>query len=207
MTPKSLIESTRSIITQKNLTEWRSFKKGINLHFTIFNSNVIATQPHSKNWSVVSTLITAQKQCLGKCRFNTKKYLFKWENDTYKCENDTYKCENDTSFILSSVGNDTYKCRNKITPKSIKKTLKESFPTLDKINGVSFSHLKVSFSHLKRHLPRHCFCAVMSVERTLQFLLCMIYEVGAMRVFLDISWYLDSIWLKMTNWQRRYTTS
>jgi hypothetical protein len=26
---------------------------------------------HSKNWSVVSTLITAQKQCLGKCRFNT----------------------------------------------------------------------------------------------------------------------------------------
>jgi hypothetical protein len=26
---------------------------------------------HSKNWSVVSTLITAQKQCLGKCHFNT----------------------------------------------------------------------------------------------------------------------------------------
>jgi hypothetical protein len=25
---------------------------------------------------------------------------------------------------------------------------------------------------LKRHLPRHCFCAVMSVETTLQFLLC-----------------------------------
>jgi hypothetical protein len=48
---------------------------------------------HSKNWSVVSTLITAQKQCLGKCRF--------------KCENDTFKCENDTAFILSSVGNDS----------------------------------------------------------------------------------------------------
>jgi hypothetical protein len=45
---------------------------------------------HSKNWSVVSTLITAQKQCLGKCRFNTQRCLF--------------KCENDTQFILSSVG-------------------------------------------------------------------------------------------------------
>jgi hypothetical protein len=48
---------------------------------------------HSENWSVDSTLITAQKQCLGKCRF--------------KCENDTFKCENDTLFILSSVGNDS----------------------------------------------------------------------------------------------------
>jgi hypothetical protein len=28
---------------------------------------------------------------------------------------------------------------------------------------------------LKRHLPRHCFCAVMSVETTLQFLLCWVY--------------------------------
>jgi hypothetical protein len=69
---------------------------------------------HSKNWSVVSTLITAQKQCLGKCRFNTLKCLFKCENDTFKCENDTFKCENDTfkcendtPFILSSVENDS----------------------------------------------------------------------------------------------------
>jgi hypothetical protein len=67
---------------------------------------------HSKNWSVVSTLITAQKQCLGKCCLNTQKCLFKWENVTYKCENDTFKCENDTPFILTSVGNDTCKCRN-----------------------------------------------------------------------------------------------
>jgi hypothetical protein len=27
---------------------------------------------------------------------------------------------------------------------------------------------------LKRHLPRHCFCAVMSFETTLQFLLCSV---------------------------------
>jgi hypothetical protein len=64
---------------------------------------------HSKNWSVVSTLATAQKQCLDKCHFNTKKFLFKGENDTFKCENDTFECENDILLILSSVENDTFK--------------------------------------------------------------------------------------------------
>jgi hypothetical protein len=67
---------------------------------------------HSKNWSVVSTLFTAQKQWLAKCHLNTQKCLFKGENETFKCENDTLKSKNDTSFILSSVGNDTFKCPN-----------------------------------------------------------------------------------------------
>jgi hypothetical protein len=62
---------------------------------------------HSKNWSVVSTLITAQKQCLGKCCFKCENDTFKCENDTFKCENDTFKCENDSPFILSSGGNDS----------------------------------------------------------------------------------------------------
>jgi hypothetical protein len=48
-----------------------------------------------------------------------------------------------------------------------------SFPILDKIHGVSFSHLNRHFKVLKRHLPRHCLCAVISVEMTLQFWLCM----------------------------------
>jgi hypothetical protein len=56
--------------------------------------------------------ITAQKQCLQKCHFNTQKCLFKCEIDTFKCEIDTFKCENDTLFILSSVGNDNFKCLN-----------------------------------------------------------------------------------------------
>jgi hypothetical protein len=65
---------------------------------------------------------------------------------------------------------------------------KVSFLTLDKINGVSFSHVELSFSYLKisfsrfnrhfwvlkRHLPKHCFCTVISVETTLQFLLCVL---------------------------------
>jgi hypothetical protein len=60
----------------------------INQHGFMKNRSTITNlleDVHSKNWSVVSTLITAQKQCLGKCRF--------------KCENDTFKCENDTPFI------------------------------------------------------------------------------------------------------------
>jgi hypothetical protein len=89
---------------------------------------------HSKNWSVVSTLITAQKQCLSKCRF--------------KCGNDTFKCENDTPFILSSVGNDSLSVFLILLSVILFRHLKVSFPTLDKIKGVSFSHLKVLFSHL-----------------------------------------------------------
>jgi hypothetical protein len=68
------------------------------------NSNHIL---HSKSQSVGSTFITAQKQCLDKCHFNTQKCLFKGGNDTCKCENDTFKSKNDTSFILSGVGSDT----------------------------------------------------------------------------------------------------
>jgi hypothetical protein len=34
---------------------------------------------HSKNWSVVLKLIVAQKQCLGKFRFNTSKCLYESE--------------------------------------------------------------------------------------------------------------------------------
>jgi hypothetical protein len=48
---------------------------------------------HSKNWSVVLTLITAQKQFLGKCYFNTIKCLFKGENDTFKCEKDLLRAK------------------------------------------------------------------------------------------------------------------
>jgi hypothetical protein len=55
--------------------------------------NMTKKNLHSKNWSVVSALITAQKQYLGKCRFSTWKCLF--------------KCENDTYFIFSSVENNT----------------------------------------------------------------------------------------------------
>jgi hypothetical protein len=90
----------------------------------LLSSESVSIKVHSKNWSVVSALITAQKQCLGKCLF---------------------KSENVTLFILSSVSNDSFECLNWITLKSIKKTLKVSFPTLNTIKGVSFSRLNRHF--------------------------------------------------------------
>jgi hypothetical protein len=74
---KSISSTTETEIDE--LTEDKEKKNAI---ITLFSL-------HGKNWSVVSTLITAQKQCLGKCHLNTLKCLFKGENDTFKCENDT----------------------------------------------------------------------------------------------------------------------
>jgi hypothetical protein len=51
---------------------------------------------------------------------------------------------------------DTFECLNQITLTFIKKTLKVLFSTLFKIDGVSFSHLKVFRKYFNTRLNEEC---------------------------------------------------
>jgi hypothetical protein len=83
----SKITNFVEIFKTVNIDKWIMFKT---IHCLEHHKTITKVCTVNKS-SVVSLLVTAQKQCLGKCRFNTQKCLFIF-GDTQKCVFDTRKC-------------------------------------------------------------------------------------------------------------------